>query len=110
MRDIKQITLNLNTARIAARDREFKTLTELREFLKEFGIKTGDWYVANGYRKLLRDNKFPKDPIYIDRVKAIYESAKDDRNDSGDEIKQAISLLKKHGYKVFAPYTEFREV
>lgn len=105
-RNIEEITTQLNKARIAAGNRIFTNKEELQEYLEQFGIKTKWNGLIYKYFKLLVNGKFPSQPIYIDRVKALYAL----KSSKEMDINEAISLLKKYGYKILEPVTEFREI
>lgn len=122
--DIKEITKNLNTARMVAGNHQFKTRKEFQDFLKCYDVKVGNYVLLSKlYSAMCKDGKLLPNPIHIDKVKAIYEYVRTYKNkhikkeenqpekkEEKDLITIAIELLKKNGYKVLKPVTEYKEV
>lgn len=107
-RNYKEITSNLNKARLQAGNREFRTVKEFQEYLESFDIKLKSPGLASRLKKLLVENRFPEYPIYIDKVISIYDDLF--KPEPTDPVQAAIKLLKQHGYKVLAPVTQYKEI
>lgn len=113
MANIKEITENLNLARQNAGNRQFKSLKEFRDYLKDYKIPSNNNFVCKLYG-LLKDRRFTESPIYIDRVQLIYNEIREQRkkyiSNKVLTVKSAIQLLKSKGYKILEPIVEYKEV